>query len=65
MTDTQTLKHALDKFLKRDQDAIEELNSWHYDFDNRRLNFVEGRLKDATALLVLLYKYILERENND
>jgi hypothetical protein len=65
MTDTQTLKHALDKFLKRDRAAIEELDSWQYDLDNRRLNFVECRLKDATALLVLLYKYILERETND
>ncbi len=65
MTDTQTLKQALDNFLIRDRAAIEDLESCPYDLDSLRLHFVEGRLNDATALIVLMYKYILERENHE
>jgi hypothetical protein len=64
MTDTQTLKQALDKFLIRDRNTVEELQG-NWLSESHRLYFVEGRLNDATALLVLMYKYILERENND
>jgi hypothetical protein len=65
VTDTQKLKQELDKFVERDLAAIDSMGKWLFSSQSHRLNFAEIRLNDVTALLVLMYKYILERENHE
>lgn len=57
-----TPKELKEHFLKRDDDAIRELNSLYYQNESARLAFAEGRLKDLCHLVLDLCEYIEEME---
>jgi len=61
MTELEKLQLALDNFLERDRNALNEM-SWCVLSESNRLNFAEGRLNDACALILMMYRYILDRD---
>lgn len=51
-----------DNFVKRDNNAVNELNNWMSGpiTESRRLEFLEGRVKDLCGMVDYLYQYIEE-----
>lgn len=51
-----------DNFIERDKNAVNELNNWMSGpiTESRRLEFLEGRVKDLCGIVDYLYQYIEE-----
>ena len=64
MTKLEKIQLALDNFLERDHNAM-ILMGGGYVSESNRLNFVEGRLNDACAMILMMYHYILDRDVHD
>lgn len=58
---TTSAQSLLDKFLKRDNDAVYKYNSDIQCLEST-LHFVNGRLQDVTLLCVFLLEREVERE---
>lgn len=58
---TTSAQSLLDKFLKRDNDAVDKYNSDIQCLESS-LHFVHGRLQDVTMLCVFLLEREIERE---
>ena len=56
-------QEVLDKFLTRDQLAVQELVANPYGkSDSARLDFVDGRCQDTGSMVVYILKYLAEQE---
>lgn len=64
MTELEKIQLALNNFLERDRNALNEMQ-WGVLSESNRLYFVEGRLNDACAMILMMYHYILDRDKND
>lgn len=67
MTTNITNKQAWDNFLRRDKEAVNDLNNhWMHGpiTESRRLQFVEGRLEDICIVVGQLIKN-LEQNKDD
>jgi len=65
MIKIEQIQQALDNFLERDKNAINEMGGfmgWSPVSESQRLHFVEGRLNDACALILLLSSYLIDRD---
>jgi hypothetical protein len=65
MTEIEKIQQALDNFLENDKNALNQMvgfMGWGHVSESHRLNFVEGRLQDACAMILILSRYILDRD---
>jgi len=62
MTEIEKIQLAMDQFLERDKNALNLMGWGPHVSESHRLQFVEGRLNDACALILLLSSYLIDRD---
>lgn len=59
-------QEVLDKFLQRDEYAVQELVANPYGkSDSARLDFVDARCQDTGSMIAYILKYLAEQESKN